>query len=335
MIFSNENDNKKEKTIIFYNFTEYSSNRSPVKVCESESEQMQSEEIKMEIPTEISIETPSAPEESLPTITNISYPKLIDVNAFEAELSAPIEIENVTPLIKCKPFNKEQLKELYCNPEIPMAELFENEFINAELQSNHRDHPLYDLLMKYSKSRYNLLINHVDMHNIKKSIPDDTTEFWTIESRNIRYSGKCMDGTVVNGTEYYNFAVLDEPFVDKVQSLLTESTNLISSSSFSMYNSEIWRLEIEQKIDELITSRPEFTRFAPNEGVKLNFNIKDDLFEAVAEIRISISILFCFIRRTQPDKVTFFSSIYRFSAFPTFNPNSSNCRHSPMKSRTG
>lgn len=267
-------------------------------------------EITTEIETDIAIEMPSAPEESATPITSIRYPKLITVDAFEAELTAPIETENVTPLIKLKPFNKEQLQELYCNPEIPMAELFENEFINAELQSNHRDHPLYDLLIKYSKSRYNLMINHVDMQNIKKSIPDDTEQFWTIESRNVRYSGKCMDGTVVNGNECYNFAVLDEPFVDKVQSLLTESTNLLSTSSFSMYNSEIWRLEIERKIDELITSKPEFTSFSPNEPVKLNFDMKSDLFEAISEIRLSISILFCFTRRTQPDKVQFLTNSF-------------------------
>lgn len=253
---------------------------------------------KIEIP-----EVPSAPEESMSSVPVISYPKLIDMKTFQAELSAPIEIETSHASVQCKPFNREQLKELYCNPEIPMAELFENQFINAELQSNHRDHMLYDLLVKYSKSRYNLMINNVDMENINKTIPDDTTKFWKIESRNLRYSGKCMDGTVVNKNEFYNFAVLDEPFVDKVQSLLTDATNLICTSSFSMYHSEIWRIEIDRKIDELITSRPEFVGFASDEPVKLNFNIGSELFDAIAEIRLSISILFCFVRRTQPDKV--------------------------------
>lgn len=261
--------------------------------------------VDVEVPAELSAEIPSAPEESLPAMTDIRYPKLIAVDAFEVELSAPVGREAMATGIKCKPFSTEQLKELYCNPEIPMAESFENEFIRAELQSNHRDHPLYDLLIKYSKSRYNLMINHVDMQNIQKTIPDDTSQFWNIESRNVRYSGKCKDGTVVNGSEFYNFAVLDEPLVDKVQALLTDSTNLICTSSFSMYNSEIWRLEIERKIDELITSRREFTCFSPTASVTLNFNVRPELFEAIAEIRLSISILFCFTRRTQPDKVIF------------------------------
>lgn len=342
---------KNDKKKYFLNFTEYSNNLSQVKICDRESEQTEyrmqdevfeeipTEEIQAEIQTEemqaeIQTEIPSAPEESLSTTTNIRYPKLINVVDFEAELSAPVEVESVAaPLLKCKPFNKEQLTELYCNPEIPMAELFENEFINAELQSNHREHTLYDLLMKYSKSRYNLMINHIDMQNIKKSIPDDTTNFWKIESRNIRYSGKCMDGTVVNGNESYNFAVLDEPFVDKVQSLLTDSTNLICTSSFSMYNSEIWRLEIERKIDELITSRPEFTSFSSNEPVKLNFNVNDDLFEAIQEIRLSISILFCFTRRSQPDKVTFMQFLSALILF--VNHPLSIRRHSQKKSKTG
>lgn len=296
-------------------------------------------EVSTEIPIafqmEIPIEMPSAPEESLSIATNIRYPKLIGVDEFQAELSAPVEhVEHEAPQMKCRPLNTEQLKELYCSPEIQMAETFENEFINAELQSNHRDHPLYDLLMKYSKSRYNLMINHIDMQSINKSIPDDVSKFWTIESRNIRYSGKCQDGTVVNGSEYYNFAVLDEPLVDKVQSLLTDSTNLISTSSFSMYNSEIWRIEIERKIDELITSRPEFTNFLPNEPVRLNLNIKDHLFEAIAEIRLSISILFCFTRRTQPDKVTINIAAYNLFFLLTqfICPI---CRHSRSKSKTG
>lgn len=270
---------------------------------------MQTEEIQTDLPantqSEVATEeTPSAPEESLPVVM-VHYPKLVDMSALEAELSAPIEQESamIASPIHCKPFSREQLSELYCNPEIPMAELFENQFIDAELQSNHRDHTLYDLLVKYSKSRYNLTINRVDMESIGKSIPDDAADFWKIESRSVRYSAKCRDGAVVNKNEFYNFAVLDEPFVDRVQSLLTESTNLICTSSFSMYNSEIWRIEIERKIDELLTSRAEFVSFAPDEPVKLNFNIKPDLFDAIAEIRRSISILFCFTRRTQPDKV--------------------------------
>lgn len=305
---------------MFLNFTEYSNNLSQVKICDSESEQTENkmqdavfEEIQSGIQTdiqsteaEIETEIPSAPEESLSIAANLTtavcYPKLASVVDFEAELST-VENENISALLKCKPFSKEQLKELYSNPEILMAESFENEFITAELQANHRDNTLYDLLMKYSKSRYNLMINNIDMHNLKQSIPDDTSKFWKIESRSVKYSGKCMDGTVVNGNEFYNFAVLDEPFVDKVQSLLSDSTNLICTSSFSMYNSEIWRIEIERRIDELITSRPEFTSFLPDEPVKLNFNINDDLFEAIREIRLSISILFCFIRRSQPDKV--------------------------------
>lgn len=311
------------RILFIVRYTEYSNKFSQLNVGDSEREvtapvtqnemieEIQCEistKINTEIPMELNTEIASAPEESMTTISEtVHYPQLIGVDAFEAELSAPIEHGTTTAGIKCKPFSKEQLKELYCNPEIPMAELFENEFITAELQSNHRDHPLYDLLMKYSKSRYNLMINNVDMETIRKAIPDDTLQFWNIESRNVRYSGKCKDGTMVNGSEFYNFAVLDEPLVDKVQALLTDATNLICTSSFSMYNSEIWRMEIERKIDELITSRQVFTRFSSNAPVALNFDVQPDLFEAIAEIRLSISILFCFTRRTQPDKVEFFS----------------------------
>lgn len=102
-----------------------------------------------------------------------------------------------------QPFTKAQLKELYHNTEILLAETFENDFINTELNTSYRDYPLYDLIKKYSQSRYNLKINMLDLQGYIKSFQENSQNVWKIENRVTWYDGMCADGERISKMESY------------------------------------------------------------------------------------------------------------------------------------
>lgn len=101
------------------------------------------------------------------------------------------------------PFNEEQLRELYHNPELRLAETFETEFINNELSCTYKEHPLYDLIKKYSQIRYNLKINMLDLQGFIKSFQQNSKNVWIMENRIMNYEGTCKDGIKCKKTEPY------------------------------------------------------------------------------------------------------------------------------------
>lgn len=133
----------------------------------------------------------------------VVYPNLESMKNIEAIATRPESLRTPNERIILKPFTQIQLNEFYTNANLPLAQSFEQEFIDNELSSNYKDHILYDLLMKYSKSRYNLRINLMDLQNFKKYYQENCDDIWTIEKRTINYSGTCQDNVCVNAKEIY------------------------------------------------------------------------------------------------------------------------------------
>lgn len=102
-----------------------------------------------------------------------------------------------------QPFTNAQLKELYNNPELMLAETFEADFINTELNNTHKDHPLFELIKKYSHSRYNLKVNTLDLHSYIKCFQENSQKVWIIENRITSYEGVCGDGERIRKNELY------------------------------------------------------------------------------------------------------------------------------------
>lgn len=105
--------------------------------------------------------------------------------------------------IVLRPFTKEQLIELYKNPELALAEEFETDFINTELNNTHKEHPLHELIKKYSHSRYNLKVNMLDLQGYIKYFQENSQKVWIIENRIKTYEGVCADGERVRKNELF------------------------------------------------------------------------------------------------------------------------------------
>lgn len=132
---------------------------------------------------------------------NPLYPNLKTLQSSEMspKLAFPIKKERIV----LQPFTSTKLKELYQNPEIALADAFEADFISTELNCAYKEHPLYELIKKYSQSRYNLKVNMLDLQGYIKSFQQNSQNVWIIENRVTSYEGMCADGERIRKNELY------------------------------------------------------------------------------------------------------------------------------------
>lgn len=94
-----------------------------------------------------------------------------------------------------KPFTVVELNELYQNQYLPAIYSFEDEFINKELneEETYARHPLYELLMKYQKSRQSLKINGNDIGELRHLCQKHYSNSWSLNKETIRSESYCSD----------------------------------------------------------------------------------------------------------------------------------------------
>lgn len=164
----------------------------------------------VEMESEISAEViqPSAPaiddlpEASTTSPRHVQYPNLQEMSKLEPAVMSGLHRTSQQRII-LKPFNEIQLKELYHNPESVLAERFEAEFIGNELSCAYKEHPLYELIKKYSQSRYNLKINMLDLQTYIKTVQVNLEDVWKISMQTITFEGVCLDNERVQKHERY------------------------------------------------------------------------------------------------------------------------------------
>lgn len=158
--------------------------------------------------TEIAVDAPSAPvfeDEDVKQCdlkAQVQYPDLKSMQKQEERTQSGLRLRSKDRILM-KPFNERQLKELYHNPELVLADEFEAEFISTELNCTYKDHALFELLKRYSQCRYNLKINMLDLHSFKRMFEENSEQVWKVEKRELKYSGTCGDGERIFKTEVY------------------------------------------------------------------------------------------------------------------------------------
>lgn len=176
--------------------------------------------------------------------TPVHYPDLQTMLKQEERTTSGLK-QKTRERITMKPFNERQLKELYHNPELTLADSFESEFISTELSCTYKDHPLYELLKRYSQNRYNLKINMLDLHSFKRSFEENSAKVWRIEKRELNYSGTCADGERIFKREIYDFAVLNETMFQNASTNLSNTLNLVCCNYMTnLYGCETLKLQV-------------------------------------------------------------------------------------------
>lgn len=161
--------------------------------------------VNTEVPTAPAIEPDVLPAVSIShssariSKTSVLYPSLEQTQADLLSFSN----SSVRQAAKIKPFTFVQLNALYTNPEIECAQSFERDFIHNELKANDNKHPLFELLSKYSRCRYALRMNRLDVDSMRKGLEKDTPSLWKREKKTVKYQATCADGVVVHASESY------------------------------------------------------------------------------------------------------------------------------------
>lgn len=236
----------------------------------------------------------------------ISYPDLNKMKILEQENNIPKIIPKTKVLeIYLEPFNEDELKQFYDNPELKLAEQFQDQFIEAELNSKVLvTHILYDLLMKYSKYRSCIKTIDFDLVNCMKECKSKQSVAWEVKENTITRKSKCGDGELLQTYQIYQIAELNE---NVVNNLLKELQKLLSLGFYDYTNNSFqyiaFKIQIEQKIREILTSCSTFINITTNMPVSLKSINDPSLNSSIAELRTAISILFLFLRRPSPDKV--------------------------------
>lgn len=147
---------------------------------------------------------PSAPlMDDVTTPESVANPKPIQYPNLKELSQSIMQQPAIQQRIILQPFNDEKLKELYKNPELELAERFEVDFISTELKCMYKEHPLYELLKKYSQSRYNLKINMLDLQNYVKLVQVNVEDVWQIASQFVTFEGTCQDNERCTKIERY------------------------------------------------------------------------------------------------------------------------------------
>lgn len=186
----------------------------------------------------------------------IQYPDLQNMQQIENKTQSGLK-QRAREKITMKPFNERQLKELYHNPELVLADEFETEFISNELSCSYKDHHLYDLLKRFSQCRYNLKINILDLHSFKRTFEDNSAKVWKVEKRDLKYSGTCADGERIFKTEIYDFAVLNENLFQNASIQLSNTLNLVCCNYMSnLYACETLKLQVCTRLSQIDSLKP-------------------------------------------------------------------------------
>lgn len=104
-----------------------------------------------------------------------------------------------------KPLTSQEMNDLYFNPYLSPAITFEDEFVNRELNEefNYHKHPLYELLIKYQKSRQGLKINQLDINDLKNMCQKNYGNTWSTYQSIARGEGYCSDRKLCRAHQSY------------------------------------------------------------------------------------------------------------------------------------
>lgn len=160
---------------------------------------------------------PSAPQIGLrlqsAQLSSVQYP---DLQHIQRELHVLPDVPRLTETVATAnaatiastaaaiaPFTREQMRDLYANRELELADTIEEQFVRTELDADYKSHVLHELLTKYARCRQTLRINRMDVDAVQKRIGQLEPLLWQREKRTVRYQATCADSIVVRGSEQF------------------------------------------------------------------------------------------------------------------------------------
>lgn len=273
-------------------------------------------------------DVPSAPEvveEELKEVTvNVSVIQLIEDSATAPAIEEPFEeatklLETVKDKAKetfkeektiiiqeptIKPFTEKQLSALYSNEELTLVGQFIAEFVETQLRGGiKQQHKLYELLMSYLRVRNHMILNSLDLENLKKTCKDTQKQLWSLNKACVTESGECQDGNPVSATHEYSIATFNKQALAGVTRNLTAIKDLLHNDrTLYCYEAEVIRLQIEHYVQKVCSSCIEMAGLTQTTPVSLiDVQESTQIPPQLVELRMCVTVLFAFQRRPLKD----------------------------------
>ncbi|XP_017041076.1 LOW QUALITY PROTEIN: ectopic P granules protein 5 homolog [Drosophila ficusphila] len=260
-------------------------------------------------PTETETEpsAPSAPPST--TVHIVQYPNLQPMqlsNSQVEEHSAKIVYRRAESsssgfaLAKShiKPWNAQELRQIYDCPELELAKQFELEFLmNSLLESSESD-PLYAALMEYYELQGKITANLHDVEKLRKGCTESQKQIWVRQPVTRNFSGTCGDGNVVQESITYDQIKVDPIKLEVAQTALTGLYDLVCHTyTNNLITAKITKVKVDQIINDLLA----YPSADGQTSITLNNAQTGHALECVSQLRRAISILFSFVRRPSPN----------------------------------
>ncbi|XP_008546899.1 ectopic P granules protein 5 homolog [Microplitis demolitor] len=207
---------------------------------------------------------------------------------------------------KLQPFTDTQLSSLYTNIELSHLESFINDFIDSQLRANasRHQHRLHELLMSYLRVRNHLILNSLELENLKKTCKEVQKQLWHLDKASITEAGECQDGNPVSASHEYSIAHFNQQALVSLTKNLSSIKDLLhNAQALYCYEAEMLKLQIECYVQRVSLSCRDLVSLAQNASVCLvtnNVQVQSCAPE-LTELRTCITILFNFQRRVLKD----------------------------------
>lgn len=191
-----------------------------------------------------------------------------------------------------QPFTKEQLAQLYSNPELEASREFEICFVQSELRTAALNkHPLHELITAYAQARDKQRHNANELDRLRQELKGCEESAWILENSRVSGRSQCQDGISVSVSHRYQTCRLQRPVLERI-SQIQNQINRLANESHLLYSHDVasLRLKIEHYIRTAVHA-------ALAEAEKRKTNTESVRYEpARAELRACLSVLFWWAR---------------------------------------
>ncbi|ESO00218.1 hypothetical protein HELRODRAFT_192631 [Helobdella robusta] len=239
----------------------------------------------------IGIISPTAPElddaDELGFNVGCLYPKLSHVENESEQL---------------EPFTEEQLRTLYCNEWLQLADGFIEKFYNDSTDDSK--HEFFHLVNDYKMARHKYLMLKQDIHGLKKEVQRLKSLVWQVNSTTTSLKGRCKDDSVVTGDVTYETISLNEGMALEHKAALDHLKDATHHMALTAFRVHLYRMRIEDYIRKFHDDHPGLLNVPRNLPVqfKSEVDVADDVNNDAVKLKELISVLFAFERMSVRDE---------------------------------
>ena len=188
------------------------------------------------------------------------------------------------------PFTDTQLHALYHNVELEKNVEFVDHWLDT--QKNVERFQLDEMLLNYLRVRTMLCNSRRKYENDREKMNSLEKELWTMSLESVEEEGECECGNSVTAAREVTLAEYNEEIADSLKVRLKSCKESLSDEySLHSFRAELLKIQIDDFLHSVISR---------HQGAVID---RPQVYSSVEEVRLSVSVLFKFLRKDISDEV--------------------------------